>query len=223
MALRETHFILLTSCKEISSDHTALPTNSELSDDLGSPGYSPSLSGATEHLDNLYPLAEMPLPLWSVAPNSLSLGAPSDSLNDPNSNGFLGGTVSFSLSCTDVSYVFCCKKILKSCDTITPNPDDSRHSPHVGYFTVYIEHLNSGFSIPPPPTLVKLIKSLGISLSQLTPNALLYFFGFCHQVSVIHMEPSLEFFHSLFSARRTKPESDIYFQPRPKCRFLHIL
>lgn len=92
-----------------------------------------------------------------------------------------------------------------------------------GYFTVYAEYFNSGLLIPPSPLLVELLQNLRVSFSQLTPNALLCFFGFCHRVSAIGLVPSVELFHALFSARCTKSESDIFFQPRPKCRFLRKL
>lgn len=60
--------------------------------------------------------------------------------------------------------------------------------------------------VPPPPLLVELLQNLGVSFSQLTPNALLYFIGFCHRVSAIDLVPSVELFHALFLARRFRPE-----------------
>lgn len=220
MSLRETRSGSSNNPKDALPGYSVEPSNLETFADLYSEGYSPTSSSSTIYSSDPPLLGEMPVPLRSVVPNALcpefACNLPSDRDND----GLSRDVVRHPLSSESVSYVRHCMKIPRSCETLAPNVGDSRHSPPLGYFTVYVEHFNSGLSIPPAPLLVELLQNLGVSFSQLTPNALLYFFGFCHRVSVIDLVPSVELFHALFSARCTKPESDVYFQPRPKCRFL---
>ncbi|KZV50238.1 hypothetical protein F511_03192, partial [Dorcoceras hygrometricum] len=85
------------------------------------------------------------------------------------------------------------------------------------------EHFSNGFSLPPNALLVEIVRSLGVSFSQLTPNAIIAFICFHHRVSQTRIPVTLDLFHALFSARCTGPGSYIYFQPRIDCKFLsHI-
>ncbi|XP_073138390.1 uncharacterized protein [Henckelia pumila] len=210
------------SLRESQTESNHSP-DSERYTEIELPVYSPSSGVGIVNLSNSVTLDVASASLQSLKPVDFNLEPDLGSSSESDSDGIPGETVSHPLSRESVSYVCRCKGIPRSCDIIVPCPGDSRHSPPAGFFTVYVEHLNSGFSIPPCPVLIGLIKSLGVSLSQLTPNALLYFFGFRHQVGAFELDPSLDLFHALFSARPTKPDSDIYFQPRPKCRFLRKL
>ncbi|XP_073015739.1 uncharacterized protein [Primulina eburnea] len=106
------------------------------------------------------------------------------------------------------------------CDIKAPGPQDDCHNPPPDYFTIFLEYFNGGLMFFPQPLLVELVKSLGMGFSQLTPNAVIVYSAFCHKMKEIHMPLSVELFHSFFSARRSKPDSHVYFQPRAKCKFL---
>ncbi|KZV17125.1 hypothetical protein F511_19598 [Dorcoceras hygrometricum] len=94
------------------------------------------------------------------------------------------------------------------------------HEPPSGYFTTYLEYFSNGFSLPPHALLVGIVRSLGVSFSQLTPNAIIAFTWFHRRVSQIIIHVTLDLFHALFSARCTGPVSYIYFQPRLDFKFL---
>ncbi|XP_075478922.1 uncharacterized protein LOC142519778 [Primulina tabacum] len=106
------------------------------------------------------------------------------------------------------------------CDIKVPRPQDDCHNPPPDYITLFLEYFTGGLMFPPQPLLVELVKSLGMSFSQLTPNAVIVYSAFCHKMKEIHMPLSVELFHSLFSTRTSKPDSHVYFQPRAKCKFL---
>ncbi|XP_075489399.1 uncharacterized protein LOC142528248 [Primulina tabacum] len=101
-----------------------------------------------------------------------------------------------------------------------PGLGDSYHNPPAGYFTMTLAHFNSGFSIPPHSLLVEVIRTLGISFSQLSPNSLTYFLGFCHRAKEFQIQATTSLFHSIFSIRCLKPEYSVYFQPRAGCKFM---
>ncbi|KZV50237.1 hypothetical protein F511_03191, partial [Dorcoceras hygrometricum] len=82
------------------------------------------------------------------------------------------------------------------------------------------EHFSNGFSLPPNALLVEIVRSLGVSFSQLTPNAIIAFICFYRRVSKTRIPVTLDLFHALFSARCMGPDSYIYFQPRIDCKFL---
>ncbi|KZV26510.1 hypothetical protein F511_07495 [Dorcoceras hygrometricum] len=105
-------------------------------------------------------------------------------------------------------------------DIIIPKKGDMCHEPPSGYFTAYLEHFSNGFSLPPNALLVEIVRSLGVSFSQLTPNAIVAFACFHRRMSEIRIPVTLDLFHALFSARCTGPGSYIYFQPRLDCKFL---
>ncbi|KZV22120.1 hypothetical protein F511_11648 [Dorcoceras hygrometricum] len=94
------------------------------------------------------------------------------------------------------------------------------HEPPSGYFTTYLDYFSNGFSLPPNALLVEIVRSLGVSFSQLTPNAIVAFACFHRRMSEIRIPVTLDLFHALFSARCTGPGSYIYFQPRLDCKFL---
>ncbi|KZV06698.1 hypothetical protein F511_45821, partial [Dorcoceras hygrometricum] len=77
-----------------------------------------------------------------------------------------------------------------------------------------------GFSLPPNALLVEIVRSIGVSFSQLTPNAIVAFARFHRRMSEIRIPVTLDLFHALFSACCTGPGSYIYFQPRLDCKFL---
>lgn len=106
------------------------------------------------------------------------------------------------------------------CETRVPGFRDDCHSPPLGYFTLFLEYFTSGLMFPPQPLLVELVRSLGMSFSQLTPNAIIVYSAFCHKMREDRLPLSVELFHSLFLSRRSKPDSFVYFCPRPECKFL---
>ncbi|KZV47500.1 hypothetical protein F511_33341 [Dorcoceras hygrometricum] len=94
------------------------------------------------------------------------------------------------------------------------------HEPSSGYFTTYLDYFSNGFSLPPNGLLIEIVHILGVSFSQLTPNAIIAFMFFRRRVSQTRIPVTLDLFHALFSARCTGPGSYIYFQPRLDCKFL---
>lgn len=50
-------------------------------------------------------------------------------------------------------------------ELVLPRKDDMVMSPQVIYFTIYLAYFTSGFIIPPPPFLAKIVRNLDISLS----------------------------------------------------------
>ncbi|KAI3453430.1 hypothetical protein Pfo_010093 [Paulownia fortunei] len=93
-------------------------------------------------------------------------------------------------------------------------------SPPQGYFTAYIAYFTYGLTILPKPLLVEVLRSVGLCLSQLTLNALMYFKGFCHLLGELGLPISLDSFHTLFGVRKVAHESYFYFYPRSGCNFL---
>ncbi|KZV30210.1 hypothetical protein F511_42257 [Dorcoceras hygrometricum] len=83
------------------------------------------------------------------------------------------------------------------------------HEPPSGYFTTYLEYFSNGFSLPPHALLVEIVRSLGVSFSQLTPNAIIAFTCFHCRVSQIRIPVTLDLFHALFSARCMGPGKKI--------------
>ncbi|KAK6119716.1 hypothetical protein DH2020_046535 [Rehmannia glutinosa] len=73
---------------------------------------------------------------------------------------------------------------------------------------------SDGFNIPLRPLLVEVLRSVGLCLYQLTPNALMYFEGFCYRLKELGLLVSLESFHTLFSIRKMPNDSYFYFYPR---------
>ncbi|XP_073034820.1 uncharacterized protein [Primulina eburnea] len=138
----------------------------------------------------------------------------------PESSELLGDDSGDALTSQDLERLREALRIPSECDLQVPGPKHNCHNPPSGYFTIFLEHFTNGLVFPPQTLLVSLVDSFGISFSQLSPNALIVFTAFCHKVKEIQMQPSVELFHSLFSGRRSKPESFVYFQPRPKCKFL---
>ncbi|XP_073014589.1 uncharacterized protein [Primulina eburnea] len=132
----------------------------------------------------------------------------------------LGDDLGDALTSQDLESLREVLRIPSECDLKVPGPKHNCHDPPPGYFTIFLEHFTNGLVFPPQTLLVNLVDSFGISFSQLSPNALIVFTAFCHKVKGIQMPPSVELFHSLFSGCRSKPDSFIYFQPRPKCKFL---
>ncbi|XP_073275600.1 uncharacterized protein [Primulina huaijiensis] len=160
----------------------------------------------------------------SVASRGLPRGSTSleNSLagDDPIWSEPLGGHDKDVLSGEDVGSLREVLGIPPECDIKVPRPRDECHNPPRGYFTLFLEYFTGGLLFPPQPLLVELVKSLGMSFSQLSPNAVIVYSAFCHKMQEIHMPLSVELFHSLFSVRRSKPDSHVYFQPRAKCKFL---
>ncbi|KAI3446711.1 hypothetical protein Pfo_003376 [Paulownia fortunei] len=103
---------------------------------------------------------------------------------------------------------------------LLPRSGDRVTRPPGGFFTVYLAYFTSGFTIPPHPLLIEIMKSVGLSVSQLTPNDMLYFEGFLHRLGELELSVSLDAFHTLFTLRRVPHESFFYFYPRAGCRFL---
>ncbi|KZV49068.1 hypothetical protein F511_11019 [Dorcoceras hygrometricum] len=91
-------------------------------------------------------------------------------------------------------------------DIIIPKKGDMCHEPPSGYFTTYLDHFSNGFSLPPNALLVEIVRSLGVSFSQLTPNAIVAFACFHRRMSEIRIPVTLDLFHALFSARCTGPD-----------------
>ncbi|XP_073067288.1 uncharacterized protein [Primulina eburnea] len=140
--------------------------------------------------------------------------------DDPEWNDPLDGNDKDALSGQDVEGLREVLGIPPECDVKVPGPRDDCHKPPPSYFTLFLEYFAGGLMFPPQPILVELVESLGISFSQLTPNAVIVYSAFCHKMREITMPLSVELFHSLFSARRSKPDSSVYFQPRANCKFL---
>ncbi|XP_073295147.1 uncharacterized protein [Primulina huaijiensis] len=140
--------------------------------------------------------------------------------DDPEWSDPLGVDDKDALSGQDVGSLREVLGIPPECDIKVPGPQDDCHTPPLGYFTLFLEYFTGGLVFPLQPLLVELVKSLGMSFSQLTPNAVIVYSAFCHKMKEIHMPLSVELFHSLFSACRSKPDSHVYFQPRAKCKFL---
>ncbi|KAL2237675.1 UNVERIFIED_CONTAM: hypothetical protein Sindi_0959200, partial [Sesamum indicum] len=99
--------------------------------------------------------------------------------------------------------------------------------PPDGSFTVYTAYFDNGFFIPPHPLLVKVIRSYGICVSQLTPNSFMCFEGWRRRLLELGLPITLESFHALWIVRRVAEVSDssddgryFYFTPQKACRFL---
>ncbi|KZV16891.1 hypothetical protein F511_37843 [Dorcoceras hygrometricum] len=105
-------------------------------------------------------------------------------------------------------------------DIIIPKKGDMCHEPPSGYFTTYLDYFSNGFSLPPSALLIEIVRSLGVSFRQLTPNAIIAFICFRRRVSQTRIPVTLDLFHALFSAHCTGPGSYIYFQPKLDCKFL---
>ncbi|KZV25502.1 hypothetical protein F511_07212, partial [Dorcoceras hygrometricum] len=101
-----------------------------------------------------------------------------------------------------------------------PKKEDMCHEPPSGYFTTYLDYFSNGFSLPPNTLLIEIVRILGVSFSQLTPNFVIAFMCFHRRVSQTKMPVTLYLFHAFFSMRCMVPGSYIYFQPRLHCKFL---
>ncbi|KAL0377763.1 UNVERIFIED_CONTAM: hypothetical protein Sradi_3081800 [Sesamum radiatum] len=82
---------------------------------------------------------------------------------------------------------------------VLPSLGHRIRTPPDGYFTVYAAYFDSGFSIPPHPLLVKVIKSYGICVSQLTPNSFMCFEGWRRRFRELGLPVTLASFHALWT------------------------
>lgn len=103
---------------------------------------------------------------------------------------------------------------------ILPSSGDRIRHPPSGFFTVYSVYFSSGFTLPPHPLLVDIIRHAGLCISQLTPNAFMFFLGFLHCFGELGLIPSLEAFHTLFVVKKVLQDSYFCFYPRSGCKFL---
>ncbi|KAL0381368.1 UNVERIFIED_CONTAM: hypothetical protein Sangu_0201100 [Sesamum angustifolium] len=58
-----------------------------------------------------------------------------------------------------------------------PSPGDRIKIPPPGFFTVYSVYFFSGLFLPPHPLLLEIVRSVGRSIYQFTPNSFMYFLG----------------------------------------------
>ncbi|XP_020549117.1 uncharacterized protein LOC105160179 [Sesamum indicum] len=110
---------------------------------------------------------------------------------------------------------------------ILPSRGRRIRDPPAGCFTVYTAYFDNGFSIPPHPLLVKVIRSYGVCISQLTPNSFMCFEGWRRRLLELGLPITLESFHAVWTVRRVAEVSDssddgryFYFTPQKACRFL---
>lgn len=94
----------------------------------------------------------------------------------------LGGDDRDALTRQDIGSLREVLGIQLECDIKVPGPQDDCHNPPLGYFTLFLEHFTGGLLFPPQPLLVELVKSLGMSFSQLTPNAVMTYLAFSHKM-----------------------------------------
>lgn len=160
----------------------------------------------------------------SVASRGMSKGSmPVDGpllCDELESCKILGGDNIHALSIEDVEDLREVIGIPPEYDIKVPGSRSDCHAPPSGYFTIFLEYFTSGLVFPPQPLLVELVSSLGMSFSQLTPNAITVYLAFCHKMREERLPLSVELFHSLFLPRRSKPDSFVYFCPRAECKFL---
>ncbi|KAL0319785.1 UNVERIFIED_CONTAM: hypothetical protein Sradi_5240000 [Sesamum radiatum] len=100
-----------------------------------------------------------------------------------------------------------------------PKVGDRIRTPPSGFFTVYSSFFSSGFTLPPHPLLVDIIKESGLCVSQFTPNSFLYFEGFLYRFRELGLPLSFESFFTLFSVRKIANDSFFFFFPRNGCKF----
>ncbi|KZV41824.1 hypothetical protein F511_37374 [Dorcoceras hygrometricum] len=81
----------------------------------------------------------------------------------------------------------------------------------IHYERLEMENLHE---LPPNALLIEIVRSLDVSFSQLTLNAIIAFTCFHRRVSQTRIPVTLDLFHALSSARCTGLGSYIYFQPR---------
>ncbi|KAL0419120.1 UNVERIFIED_CONTAM: hypothetical protein Sradi_1325500 [Sesamum radiatum] len=101
-----------------------------------------------------------------------------------------------------------------------PRVGDRIRMPPPGYFTVYSAFFSSGFTLPPHPLLMDIIKKSGLCVSQFTPNSFTYFEGFLYRFRELGLPLTIESFFTLFSVRKVANDSFFFFFPRSGCRFL---
>ncbi|KAI3458843.1 hypothetical protein Pfo_015506 [Paulownia fortunei] len=75
---------------------------------------------------------------------------------------------------------------------VLPHQGQRIMTPAQRYFTTYIDYFTCGLTIPPKSLFVEVFRSVGLRLSQLTSNALMYFEGFCHHLGELGMSVSLD-------------------------------
>ncbi|KAK4392685.1 hypothetical protein Sango_2046300 [Sesamum angolense] len=101
-----------------------------------------------------------------------------------------------------------------------PRVGDRIRMPPLGYFTVYSAFFSSGFTLPPHPLLMDIIKEFGLCVSQFTPNTFTYFEGFLYRFRELGLPLTIESFFTFFSVRKAVNDSFFFFFPQSGCRFL---
>ncbi|PIN25239.1 hypothetical protein CDL12_02015 [Handroanthus impetiginosus] len=90
-----------------------------------------------------------------------------------------------------------------SCRYVLPSPRARASNPPRGHFTVFTAYFGAGFTIPPDPLLVDVVRAYGLCLNQLTPNSFMYFSGFRHRFEELELPLSVESFQRLFLLKKS--------------------
>ncbi|KAL0449024.1 UNVERIFIED_CONTAM: hypothetical protein Slati_1458800 [Sesamum latifolium] len=104
---------------------------------------------------------------------------------------------------------------------VLPSRGQRIREPPKGYFTVYAAYFGSGFSIPPHPLLVEVIRSYGLCISQFTPNSFMCFEAFRRRLREKGLPVTLSSCHAIWQVHRVCASSFLtddgryfYFYPR---------
>ncbi|KAL0313426.1 UNVERIFIED_CONTAM: hypothetical protein Sradi_5741900 [Sesamum radiatum] len=105
---------------------------------------------------------------------------------------------------------------------LLPSPRDRiKHPPWISSRSIPYISLRV-FTLPPLPLLVEIVKSVGLSISQFTPNACTFFLGFLHRFSELDLDPSFEAFHTPFFIKKVMNDSFFYFYPSNNCKKISL-